>query len=170
MSRPNVQIQLRNIGDTMRRLGYGQVSSIVSGLDTNGNDCIRFDFSAANWASGNLTVLIRALGMQVGGIPTSPSWMTPSVAVGQYSNGTYMYEMVIEDVALATNAGGSEKFMSDIIHVLRGVQGNSVNFWKTATGTQPLFGGFNGAVNDVLGTFVGTLLPGSRVAAPGFGS
>ena len=170
MSRPNVQIQLRNIGDTMRRLGYSSAFNIVSGLDANGNDCIRFDFSAANWASGNLTVVVRALGMQVAGIPQPGSWMTPSVVAGQFSNGTYMYEIGIEDVALATNAGANEKFMTDIIHVLRGVQGNSVNLWKTAVGVQPVFGGFNGAAVDVLGTFVGTLLPGSRVAASGFGS
>jgi hypothetical protein len=169
MSRPNVQTQLRNIGDIMRRLGYSLNNNAVSGIDSNGNDCIRYDWSAANWASGNYTVVIRALGMQVAGIPQPGSWMTPSVVAGQYSNGVYSYEIGIEDVALATNAGQSEKFMTDIIHVLRSIQGNSVNFWKTATGTQPVFGGFNGA-NDVLGTFVGTLLPGSRVAAAGFGS
>lgn len=170
MSRPNVQVQLQNISVLMRRLGYGTAYSTLPGVDSNGNDCIRFDWTAANWATTNLTVVIRAISNQVSGIVQTPSWMTPSVVQGQYSNGVFSYEIGIEDVPLATNAGANEKFMADIIHVLRSMQsGNSVNLWKTATGTQPILGGFNGP-SDVLGTFVGTLLPGSRIAAGGYGS
>lgn len=169
MTRPNVARQLQSIPVTLRHLGYAQPISMIQGSDTNGNLCIRLDYTAATWATGNQMVIIRAKGLTVAGIAWPASMTTPSVAPGQFSDGVFSLECAVEDNGTTLNAA-NEKFMLDVLHVLRGCQMNSVDFWKTANGTQPLFGGFNGAGSDTLGTYVGGLIPGGKIATPGYGS
>jgi hypothetical protein len=171
MTRPNVLVQQRKIADTLRRYGADYANPfVILGYDVNGNSCIRFDFTAQTWASGNRMVIVRANSLSVGGITMPAAGITPSVATGQYSDGVFSYDVFMEDVPLTAGTVINEKFMADFLHVIRGNQFNSCAFYKTASGTEPKLNGFNGATADVIGTFIGNLLPASRIAAPGYGS
>lgn len=171
MTRPNVLVQQRKIADTLKRYSVDYATPfVISNYDANGSVCIRFDYTAQTWASGNRMVIVRANSFNVGGIQMPIAGITPSVAPGQYSDGVFSYDVFVEDVPLTTNTVIHEKFVADLLHVIRGNQFNSCAFYKTANGTEPKLNGFNGANADVIGTFIGNLLPASRIAAAGYGS
>lgn len=176
MARPNPMVQLRNIKDALRHYGYSYPQSIIEDKDSNGNPCIRFIINAAAWSGTagqeTMTAIVRAVSNPNSMFPVAA--LTPSVD-GSVSNGVFTFDIFLEDMGAVTSSTSVLiksviKFQADLVHILRGNMQNSVTAYLTAKGTEPKVSGFNGGVPADENNWIpmGTLLPGGRVAVPGY--
>lgn len=136
MSSPRVQKIFQGMTESLRKLGPYESAFKTGikwqGIDTAGEDAVVIDVDSPTWGTGNRRVIITA---SVAGSTMPAAMRTQSHAAGHFLDGSVSFVVRVETPASFTNA--HNKFMLEILHVLRGQLGAPMELLLTANGVEP---------------------------------